>query len=408
LYQPIREIHVFLSPKVTKPSEKRDTSKSGCGGGFSIFWSLLCLLVLGCRPGQFSLHIRTGTGMRIEETARVADLVENTIRQELPPGDMDNILDNIGLPYSPMNLMHSNSGVLGPNDVDVLVSLHKEHHPTASYIRELRTSLPRQFPGVSFYFLPADMVTQILNFGLPAPIDVQIQGNNVEASHAVAEKIMQQLHQVSGLADLHIQQPLDYPTLDVAVDRTKALQAGYTENTVASSVLNALSGSFQVTPMFFVNWNNGVVYNLVEQTQQYRLQSVKDIQNIPIAGGSNSNPEILADLASMKRSHEMAILSHYNIRRTIDIYGAVQDRDLGSVSRDVQRIVDANSKSLPPGTFVTVRGQVATMRSSYQGLIVGLGFAIVLVYLLIVVNFQSWLDPFSSSLLFLPPWRGSF
>ena len=344
--------------------------------------------------GQFILHIRARTGTRIEETARLSDLVEDSIRKEIPADEMDNILDNIGLPYSPLNTMHSTSGVLGANDVDVLVSLREKHHPTADYVRSLRRKLPGEFPGATFYFLPADIVTQILNFGLPSPIDVQIEGSNVQASHQIAEKIMVQLHQVSGLTDLHIQQPLDYPTLDVAVDRTKASQAGYTEQQVASSVLNSLSGSFQITPMFFVNWKNGVNYNLVAQTPQYRIQSVKDIQNIPISGGRQGNPEILADVASMQRSHEMAIVSHYNIRRVIDIYGAVQDRDLGAVSRDVQKIVDANRNQLPRGTFITIRGQVETMHDSYVGLIAGLGFAIVLVYMLIVVNFQSWLDPF--------------
>jgi CzcA family heavy metal efflux pump len=344
--------------------------------------------------GQFILHIRAKTGMRIEETARLSDLVENSIRKEIPGDEIDNILDNIGLPYSPLNTMHSTSGVLGANDVDVLVSLREKHHPTADYVRSLRRKLPGQFPGATFYFLPADMVTQILNFGLPSPVDVQIEGSNVQASHQIAEKIMAQLHQVSGLTDLHIQQPLDYPTLDVAVDRTKASQAGYTEQQVASSVLNSLSGSFQITPMFFVNWNNGVNYNLVAQTPQYRIQSVNDVRNIPISGGRQGNPEILADVASTNRSHEMAILSHYNIRRVIDIYGAVQDRDLGAVVRDVQKIVDENRKQLPRGTFITIRGQAETMHNSYVGLVAGLGFAIVLVYMLIVVNFQSWLDPF--------------
>src|SRR6202789_1253016 len=344
--------------------------------------------------GQFILHIRAKTGSRIEETARLSDLVEDAIREKVPPAELDNILDNIGLPYSPLNTMHSTSGVVGANDVDVLVSLRQNHKATADYVRDLREELPREFPGVSFYFLPADIVTQILNFGLPAPIDVQIEGANVEASHEIADKILTEVHQVSGLTDLHIQQPLDYPTLDINVDRTKAAQAGYTERDVASSVLNSLRGSFQITPMFFVNWNNGVSYNLVTQTPQYRLQTVRDVENIPIAGGSKGNPEILADVASMQRSREMAIVSHYNIRRVVDIYGAVQDRDLGAVSRDVQRIVDANRKSLPRGTFITIRGQVETMHSSYLGLIIGLGFAIVLVYMLIVVNFQSWLDPF--------------
>jgi len=237
-------------------------------------------------------------------------------------------------------------------------------------------------------------VTQILNFGLPTPIDVQIEGRNIQANHDIAEKVMTELHQIPGLADLHIQQPLDYPTLDVDVDRTKASQAGYREIDVASSVLNSLSGSFQITPMFFVNWKNGVNYNLVAQTPQYRIQSIKDIQNIPIAGGAKGDPEILADVASMHRGSEVALINHYNIRRVIDIYGTPQDRDLGAVSGDVQRIVDANRKSLPRGTFITIHGQVETMRESYAGLITGLGFAIVLVYLLIVVNFQSWLDPF--------------
>jgi multidrug efflux pump subunit AcrB len=344
--------------------------------------------------GQFTLHIRAKTGMRIEDSAQLADLVENSIRKEIPPEEIESILDNIGLPFSPYNLMHSISGVIGANDGDVLVSLRKNHRPTANYVRTLRQDLPREFPGTTFYFLPSDIVTQILNFGLPAPIDVQIEGSNIQVNHDIAENITTELHQVPGLADLPIQQPLDYPTLDVAVDRTKALQAGYREIDVASSALNTLSGSFQITPMFFVNWKNGVNYNLVAQTPQYRIQSIKDIQNIPIAGGPKGSPEILADVASMKRGSEVAIINHYNIRRVIDIYGTPQDRDLGAVSDDVQRIVDAHRKSLPRGTFLTIRGQVETMHASFKGLISGLGFAIVLVYLLIVVNFQSWLDPF--------------
>src|SRR5271170_392549 len=297
--------------------------------------------------GQFSLHIRAMTGTRIEDSAQLADLVEASIRKEVPPDEIDSILDNIGLPFSSYNLMHSTSGVLGANDSDVLVSLRKNHHPTAEYVRTLRQKLPREFPGTTFYFLPADIVTQILNFGLPAPIDIQVEGNDMQANHDIAENIITELHQVPGLTDLHIQQPLDYPTLDVTVDRTKASQAGYTERDVASSVLNTLSGSFQITPMFFVNWKNGVNYNLVAQTPQYRIQSVKDIRNIPIAGGPKGSPEILADVASMKRGSEVAIINHYNIRRVIDIYGTPQDRDLGAVSGEVQRIVDAHRKSLP-------------------------------------------------------------
>jgi len=344
--------------------------------------------------GQLVLHLRGKTGMRIEETARLCDLVESSIRRVIPANELDSILDNLGLPYSPMNTMHSTSGVIGAGDADILVSLRETHHPTADYARELRRRLPREFPGATFYFLPADIVTQILNFGLPSPIDVQVEGNNVQASHELAEKMMAQMRQIPGLTDLRVQQPLDYPTLDVAVDRTKAAQGGYTEKDVASSVVNTLSGSFQVTPMFFVNWGNGVDYNLVAQMPQYRMQSVMDLQNIPIATSGQPNPEILGDVASIQRSHEMAVLTHYNIRRTIDVYGSVQDRDLGAVNRDVERIVKANQPLLPRGTFVTVRGQVQTMRSSYLGLLAGLGFSIVLVYLLMVVNFQSWLDPF--------------
>jgi multidrug efflux pump subunit AcrB len=344
--------------------------------------------------GQIVLHLRAKTGTRIEETARLCDLVESSVRRIIPAREIDNILDNIGLPYSPMNTMHSTSGVIGANDADVFISLREGHHSSADYIRTLRASLPREFPGATFYFLPADMVTQILNFGLPAPIDVQIEGSNVQASHQLAEKLLAQMHRIRGLADLRIQQPLDYPTLQVDVDRTKASQGGYTEQDVASTLVNTLSGTFQVTPMFFVNWGNGVNYNLVAQTPQYRMQSVADLQNIPIANVPVTNPEILGDVAAIQRSHEMAVITHYNIRRTIDIYGSVQDRDLGAVDRDLEQLLKANQSQLPRGTFVTIRGQVQTMHSSYTGLLTGLGFAVVLVYMLMVVNFQSWLDPF--------------
>ena len=344
--------------------------------------------------GQFILHLRAPTGTRIEDTAQLCDLVEDAIRREIPAAEVDNILDNIGLPYSGMNTMHLTSGLVGANGGDVLVSLKENHHPTANYIRDLRRELPREFPATTFYFLPADMVTQILNFGLPAPIDVQVEGNNVEASHAIADHLITQLRQVPGLVDLRVQQPFDYPTLNVDVDRTKAEQGGYSERDVADSVMNTLSGSLQITPMFFLNYNNGVNYNLVAQTPQYRMQSLQDLQNIPISASGNQNPEILGDVASVERGHEMAIVSEYNIRRVIDVYGAVQDRDLGSVSRAVERIVAQNRTSLPRGTYITVRGQAVTMHSSYVGLLTGLVFAIVLVYMLIVVNFQSWLDPF--------------
>jgi multidrug efflux pump subunit AcrB len=344
--------------------------------------------------GQFTLHLRTQTGTRIEETARLTDLVEAAIRREVPAGEIDVILDNIGLPYSAINWMHSSSGVIGASDADVLVSLKRDHGPTADYVRTLRQKLPAAFPGVAFYFLPTDIVTQIINFGLPAPIDIQIEGADIQGNRRLADKMLNELRQVRGLVDLRVHQRFDYPKFDVALDRTKAGQAGFTARDLAGSLLVSLSGSFQTTPTFFLNWQNGVSYNLATQTPQYRIQSLQDLENIPLTGPSTTRPGILADVASITRSSEMAVLSHYNIRRVVDVFGAVQDRDLGAVGRDIARVVDANRSLLPRGSFITVRGQLDTMRTSYRGLLEGLVFAIVLAYLLIVVNFQSWLDPF--------------
>jgi len=344
--------------------------------------------------GVFILHLRAKTGTRIEETARLCDLVEDSIRQEIPKAEVNNVLDNIGLPNSQINFMRATSGLIGAADADIFVSLEEHHHPTADYQRELRKRLPAEFPGVTFYFLPADIVTQILNFGLPAPVDIQIDGADIEGNRAVADRILGEIRRVPGITDARMQQNFDYPKFHVSVDRTKAAEGGYTPRDVASSLLVSLSGSFQVTPTFFLNWQNGVNYNLVEQTPQYAIQSLQDLQNIPISSQTGSRPEILADVASITRSNEIAVLNHYNIRRVVDIYASVQDRDLGGAGREIAKIVDANRASLPRGSFVTVRGQLETMRTSYIGLLAGLGFAIVLIYLLIVVNFQSWLDPF--------------
>jgi CzcA family heavy metal efflux pump len=344
--------------------------------------------------GQFILHVRAKTGTRVEETARLVDQVENGIRQTIPPAEINNILDNIGLPVSNINFMYNNTGLTGEADADVLVSLNEKHHATADYVRTLRQNLPREFPGVTFYVLPADIMTQTLDFGLPAPIDIQIDGPDVAENSRVADKMLTQLSHVRGIADLRVQQQADYPKFHIDVDRTKAAQAGFTERDIANSMLISLSGSFQVTPMFYLNPKNGVSYNLVTQTPQYDIQSGQDLENIPISGPNQKRPEILTDVASIQRTSELASINHYNIRRVVDIYASVQDRDLGAVGRDVNRIVDANRKSLPRGSFVTVRGQYSTMQTSYIGLIGGLGFAIILVYLLIVVNFQSWLDPF--------------
>jgi multidrug efflux pump subunit AcrB len=345
--------------------------------------------------GQFILHARAKTGTRIEETARLADLIETAIRREIPTEELDNIIDNIGMPYSTINTIYSRSGFIGAADADILVTLRKGHRPTEDHVRALRRQLPEEFPGVTFYFVPADIVTQILNFGLPAPIDVQIEGNDVQGNRQVANRMMTELRQVPGLTDLRIQQTFDSPQFDVSVDRTKAAGAGFTPRDVANSVLLTLSGSGQTNPATFLNWQNGVSYNLVTQAPQYSIQSLQDLQNIPLgAATATSRPQILGDVASIERGNGMAVISHYNTRRVVDIYGSVQDRDLGAVGRDIARIIEANRPHLPRGSFMTLRGQVETMRASYVGLLGGLAFAIVLVYLLIVVNFQSWLDPF--------------
>ena len=344
--------------------------------------------------GQFMLHVRAKTGTRIEETARLCDLVERSIRHVVPASELDNILDNIGLPYSSINYLHGSSGVLGASEADVLVSLRENHHPSADYVATLRDVLPAEFPGTTFYFLPADMVTQILNFGLPAPIDVQIEGADVVRNRDVANQVLEQFRHVPGLTDLRVQQTFDYPKFHITVDRTRAQEGGYSQRDIATGLLISLSGSFQTAPIFFLNEQNGVNYSLVTQTPQYAIQSLADLQNVPVSGPGMIHPEILADVASITRTDEMEALSHYNIRRIVDIYGSVQGRDLNGVARDISRIVKTDEHLLPRGSFFRIRGQIETMQTSYVGLFSGLVFSIVLVYMLIVVNFQSWLDPF--------------
>jgi multidrug efflux pump subunit AcrB len=344
--------------------------------------------------GQILLHVRAKAGTRIEETARLCDLIESSIRREIPPAELENMLDNIGLPYSFINFIYSRSGLIGAGDADILISLKEAHRPVADYTRSLRTRLALEFPGTTFSFLPADMVSQILNFGSPAPIDIQIEGANPAANRQLAGHLLLQLRHVPGFVDARIQQDFDYPRFHVEVDRTKAALGGLTPRDIASSLLVTLSGSFQTTPNFFLNPQNGVEYNLVAQAPQYDIQSLQDVENMPISTPNGNRTEILADVASLTRSSEPAVLSHYNIRRVVDIYGSVEGRDLGAVGRDIVHILDANRQTVPRGTFVSVKGQFETMRNSYKGLLAGLWFAIVLVYLLIVVNFQSWLDPF--------------
>ena len=344
--------------------------------------------------GQFLLHLRAKTGTRIEETARLCDLVEASIRRSIPEPEVDSILDNIGVPYSTINTVYNRSGTIGPADADILVSLKNRRRPTADYVGELRPRLAAEFPGVTFYFLPADIVSQILNFGMPAPVNIQLDGANLEGNRQVANNLLNDLHQVPGIVDLRIQQRFDYPKYDVIVDRTRAIQGGFTQRDIASSLLVSLSGSFQTSPSFFLNPQNGVNYNLVTQAPQYTIQSLQSLQNLPISSPNMTRPEILTDVADLRRSSEMAVVSHYNIRRVIDIYASVENRDLGSAGKEITQIVDRRQSELPRGSAMTIRGQLSTMQKSYAGLIAGLAFAIVLVYLLIVVNFQSWLDPF--------------
>jgi multidrug efflux pump subunit AcrB len=348
----------------------------------------------GVDSGQFKLHLRARTGTRIEETARLCDLVEQSIREQIPPDEMSSIIDNIGLPYSGINLSYSTSAPVGPGDADILVTLAEDHHSTDKYVHDLRIKLANEFPGVTFAFLPADIVSQILNFGLPAPIDVQVVGNDLEGNRKFADKLLQRVRYIPGTVDLRIQQPFDQPKLHVNVDRTKAGQIGFTERDVATNLLISLSGSFQTTPTFWLNPKNGVSYPIATQTPQYRLDSLQGLQNIPVAGSSGAPSQILGSLASIRRGVGLGVVSHYDIAPVIDIYGSVQGRDLGGVARDLNKIVDESRKDLPKGSRMVIRGQILTMRSSYIGLIGGLGFSILLVYLLIVVNFQSWLDPF--------------
>ena len=344
--------------------------------------------------GQFKLHIRAQTGTRIEETATLCDLVDQSIRKVIPANEIENILDNIGLPYSGINTSYSNSGAIGPADADIQVSLAEGHHATELYLEKLRGKLPDQFPGLTFYFLPADMVSQILNFGLPAPIDLQILGPDLEHNREFADRLLREIRYVPGATDLRIQQPFNQPKLFVNINRTKTQQVGFTAHDVASNVLIALSGSFQTSPTFWLNPKSGVSYNIAAEMPQYNMDSIQDLRNIPVTSGGGAAPQILANVAEIKRGQGLGTVSHYNIAPVIDVYGSVQGTDLGSVAKQVNQIIERNKKSLPRGSKMELRGQIETMRTSFTGLIGGLLFSIVLVYMLIVINFQSWLDPF--------------
>ena len=344
--------------------------------------------------GQISLHVRAPVGTRIEETAVLFDHIEQAIRQTVPPDELGTIVDNIGLPVSGINRAYSNTGGIGPQDGDILVSLNEKHAPTAGYVRTLRARLPARFPGSTFSFLPADIISQILNFGAPAPIDLQVSGPNSAANHAYAIELLQRLAKISGVADARLQQATNYPELRVNIDRTRADQLGITEKDVTNTLVTTLSGSFQTAPAFWLNPRNGVSYPIVAQTPQYQLDTMSQMRNIPVTGGRAGDAQILGGLGSIERDDSPAVISHYAIQPAFDIYAATQDRDLGAVAGDIQKLIKDTSKDLPKGATVTLRGQVTTMNSAFSGLLFGLVGAIVLIYLLVVVNFQSWLDPF--------------
>jgi len=323
------------------------------------------------------------------------------------------IVDNIGLPYSGLNLSYSTSAPIGPADADIQVQLTEDHHPTAQYVETLRKVLNREYPGVTFYVLPVDIVTQILNFGLSAPIDIQIVGPNLYGDRALAEKMLDEVRYVPGAADARIQQPFDNPNMTVNVDRTRAQEIGLTQGNVAQSILVALSGSFQTTPNFYLDPRTGVSYNVAVQTPQYRLDSLADLRSLPITGSSQQTASpgagggagngvpgvpapvnVLGNVSTIDPGTELGTVSHYNVQPVLDIYANVDGTDLGTVTRAMQKIIDRHQADLPRGSHFILRGQSETMRKSYIGLLGGLAFSILLVYLLIVVNFQSWLDPF--------------
>jgi CzcA family heavy metal efflux pump len=343
--------------------------------------------------GQFRLHVRGRAGLRIEETARLVDQVEQEIHREVPQKDITTILDNLGLPYSGINTTYSNSGTIGTSDAEVLVSLSKDHRPTEEYVHQLRETLPRKFPAAEFFFQPADIVSQILNFGLPSPIDIQIVGANYQQNYLIAQQIANRVRHIPGAVDVHVQQMMSLPTLNLDVDRVRAQQVGISERDVAQNVLVSLSSSFQTSPSFWVNPKNGVSYNVSVMSPQYRVDSLQALMNTPVSNGSSS-PQVLANLASVTPAMTPAVVNHYNVTPVVDVYASVDGRDLGGVSDDIQKVITPFRTHLPRGTDLELRGQVQTMQSSFSGLTFGLIMSVVLVYLLIVVNFQSWLDPF--------------
>ena len=375
--------------------------KAAFGGVFIAFClvSLLLVPLLGrdffptVDAGQIRLHMRAPTGTRIEETARIADQVEQAIRQIIPGDELQTVLDNLGIPNSGINLSYSNAGTIGSLDGEILLSLKEGHKPTEHWVTLLRQELPKRFPGVEFFFQPADIVTQILNFGLPAAIDVQFTGNDLEGNALVAADLVKKIRAIPGAVDAHVHQRLDGPSLDLQMDRTRLQQVGLTASNVGQNVLIALSGSSQTAPAFWLNPQNGVVYNIVVQTPQYQLDSIGSLLNLPVgATNSAAQPQLLGNLVDARPGRQLPVVSRYNIAPALDVYVSVQGTDLANVAGQVRKLVDEAKPHLKRGNQVELRGQVQTMQSSFAGLGLGLAMAIVLVYLLVVVNFQSWID----------------
>jgi multidrug efflux pump subunit AcrB len=352
--------------------------------------------------------LRAHTGTRIEETAALCDHVDTTIRQLIPANEVETVVDNIGLPSSGINLSYSNSAPVGASDADIEVQLNAKHHPTEAYVEKLRSQLAREYPGVTFYVLPADIVTQILNFGLSSPIDLQIVGSKLTENRALAERVLNEVRYVPGVADARIQQPFNLPMMTVDVDRTRARAIGFSQKDVAQSMLVALSGSFQTSPNFYLDPKNGVSYSIAIQAPQYSVDSLAALKSLPVTGstttqssgaaavsipGTPQTVAVLGNLAEITPGAELGTVSHYDIQPVLDIYANVDGMDLGTVTHRVEKIIDEHKAELPRGSHFALRGQSTTMKKSYIGLLTGLAFSILLVYLLIVVNFQSWIDP---------------
>ena len=374
-------------------------------GIFVICFLAFCVLSLGIfmflgqdffpqvDAGLLRLHVRARPGLRVEETAKLCDEVEAALREEIPQGQLQTVLDNIGLPNSGINQSYSSNGTIGTSDAEILIALDPEHHPpTASLMRHLREVLPQRFPGTEFFFQPADIVTQILNFGLPAPIDIQVVGNDMQSNYVIAQQIANKLRHIPGAADVHVQQLLSQPTLHMDIERTRVTQVGLTARDVAQSALVSLSGSFQTSPNFWLSPQNAVTYSIAVQSPQYRMTSMQDLLNIPV--NSQQGTQLMGNLVQLTPVTRPATVNHWNVQPVIDVYASTQDRDLGAVAAEADKVIKTFDDHKPRGTRIIMRGQVATMRSSFFGLGVGLAGAILLVYLLIVINFQSWLDPF--------------